>query len=310
MRVRMPLSAMLAILLIHAPAVRAEIQIVDSLEWLAIDAPLIVQAKVTDISESRGRYQVVYRDMKLSDVKILKGDTKPENIALRLRVVGDDKLGLAWKSSGDTYVFFLQPGKNELDSDMGGHSVLRSNPINLDRPTRVFTAAMKEATDREEILKTIATFKDKRAGAEPVGEPNMFKPQLGYVRLEIPFGSPIFQQVFGGSTCYINVPADEKTHATAVKMSGSDSVTDRISAAGMLLNYPGPETTKILTAMLADTATSRTYQNSQLIRINFPVRSEAYNTLLQLGEKPEKPLLERPPTQIEIDAEKSPKAGP
>ncbi len=292
-------------ILVIATCARAETTVVDSLEWQAADAPLIVQAKVADLAEWHGRGQVIYRDIKLSDVKVLKGDIKPEVIAFRVRVVGDDPAGSAWKTSGDTYIFFLMSGKNETDSEMGEHWVLRSarSVVDLDHPNRVFTAAMQEATDRDEILKTIASYKDATAGATPVGEPNIFKPQRGYVRLEIPLGSPIFNQVWAGSSSYINVPADKKAHEIALALSRSKNVVDRISAAEMLLNYPSLETTKILTEMLADAAESHTYADQKLIGIGYPVRAAAYQTLLDLKEKTEKPILERPPTQAEIDAD-------
>ena len=301
MPIRRFLITLAAALALHAGIARAEIMVVDSLEWLAADAPLIVQAKVADFAESRGLQQVVYRDLTLANVKILKGDVKPENIALRLRVLGDDPLGQSWKTSGDTFIFFLEPGKNDLDSDMGGHSVLRGSALDLDHPARVFTAAMKEATDRDEILKIIAAYKDTKKDAPPVGTPNIFKPQRGYVRMEIPFDAPIHRQVFAGSACYINVPADETAHATAIKLSRSEQVMDRIHAAEMLLNFPGPETAKILTALLDDPNTGRKFENNTLTAITYPVRQSAYNTLVH-----DPALLDRDiaPTPAELDAAK------
>lgn len=308
MTVKRMLVAIAAAVMFHAVIVRAEIMIVDSLEWEVADSPPIVQARVADLTESRGRNQVIYRDLKLADVKVLKGDAKPENLALRLRVLGDDPLGKSCKTSGDTYIFFLEPGKKENDSEMGGYWVLRDREafIDLDHPARVYTAAMKEETARDEILKIISAYKDWKKDATPVGAPNIFKPQREYVRMEIMFDSPIYKHIFAGSACYINVPADEKTHETVLKLSRSEEVWDRIRAADMLVVYPGPETTKILTGMLEDAATSRTVRNNSLVSITYPVRQVAYNTLVQLGENPTKPVLERVPTQQELDAEKKP----
>lgn len=76
---------------------------------------------------------------------------------------------------------------------------------------------------------------------------------------------------------------------------------DLADGANMLRNYPGPQAIRILTELLDDPG-EREWSNGggALVRIDYPVRKAAYDSLLALGEKPEKPLLQRLPTAEEV----------
>jgi hypothetical protein len=69
----------------------------------------------------------------------------------------------------------------------------------------------------------------------------------------------------------------------------------------MLRNYPGQATLRTLQDLLKDPAESHRVKGPDgLVGVGYPVRKAAYESLLALGEKPDKPILERPPTPEEV----------
>jgi hypothetical protein len=292
--------ALLAVVLTNiSGAARAEINIVDSLEWMSVDARLIVRGKVVRCDDVQGPGDVTYRDTTVEIAEVIKGKPEGKTVTIRLRFLGKDTAGAAWKESGHTYLFFLTQGKVADDKNLAGHWVLREwhySVVDLDKPGKVYTAEMKPADDGKAILATV-----KKYAAMPmprdVGEPNVFKPQRGFLRFEVPPDSPIFVELWSGSSVYLHVPAEEKLRPFVFALARSKDASERARGADMLRSYPGKETVKLLNELLNDPAESRWIgANGKLTKISYNVRRAAYDSLLDLGEKPEKPVFEREPT--------------
>lgn len=282
----------------------AETNIVDSLEWMTVDSPLIVRGKVTDAQDTTGPHAVIYRDITIRIQKLLKGSLGGDFLNVRLRLSRGDVQGVAWKESGHSLLLFLRKGREADDKALAGRWVLRErcrSVIDLEQPERVYKADMKYARDAKEILGIVRHWATWKKELPEVGGPDIFKPQTGYLRLEIPPGADIYPEVFAGSACYINVPAEEKYRSLALSKARSMSESQRIEGAQMLQNYPGPETIQVLRLLLYDTTQQDWFTGpDRLIKIYYLVRRAAYESLLALGRKPTKPTLERSPTPEEI----------
>ena len=193
----------------------AEINVVDSLEWMTLDTPLIVRAQATKVSDSKGLGQIVYRDVFLQVQETLKGQVGNKPLRVRLRLFTGNSTGLNWPKNKHSLLFFLRRGRAQDDRALDGCWVVREpfqSIIDLSHPERVYTADMKRATKASAILPIVRDFAKRSVPHRYVGAPNIFKPQEGYVRLEIPTDSPCYAEVFGGSACYINVPAQHKEY--------------------------------------------------------------------------------------------------
>jgi hypothetical protein len=293
---------------IGAAGAQAEIRIVDSLEWMAMDAPLIVRGRVTESKDTKGPGDVTYRDVTVAVDEAIKGKLEEKTVVVRLRLFPEDKAGLAWKESGHAYLFFLRKGRAADDKALADCWVLRDErqpTVDLDKPKRAYFADMTKGRKADDILKAVREYAKKESKFPEVGEPNYFKPQAGYLRLEVSGASEIHGELFGGSTCYLNVPADEKYRPLAMKKAQSENAWERAGGADMLRNYPGKETIELLTKLLQDPGEAKWVSNSAgLERVSYPARAAAYDALRALGEKPEKPVLERKPTEEEIRRER------
>jgi hypothetical protein len=120
------------------------------------------------------------------------------------------------------------------------------------------------------------------------------------VILDVPSGTEAAAALFLGSSCYIVVPADPEYRAEALRLCASEYSPDRGRGAAMLVNYPDAETLAVLEALLRDGwASCWIGETGEVTKITFPVRKAAYEALVGLGRRVEKPLVEREPTREE-----------
>lgn len=292
------------LLLFHYTAAYAEVVGVDSLEWMTVDAPLIVRGKVAGCQATAGPHAVIYRDITIRIREVLKGDVSGDTLKVRLRTFKGNHQGIAWKKSGHSFLFFLRRGRAQDDKALAGWWVLRErhqSVIDLEQPQRVYKADMKCAKDATDILGIVRDWATWKKESPQVGAPNIFKPQTGFLRLELKPDAEFYYEVYAGSTCYINVPAEEKYRSLALSKARSQNVSERREGAEILRNYPGSETIRILRLLLYDDAEQGSLvPPDELVGIWHPVRSAAYESLLALGQEPRKPTLERFPTPQEI----------
>ncbi len=290
-----------------AAVASAEVIVLDSLEWMAADTPLIVQGNVIGYEDTVGLHGVTYRSVTVQVHEVLKGQHTDDTVKFRLYGFKERPVGTEWKESGHSFLFFLRKGRPEDGGPLVGWWVPRSRLqgiIDLEQPMGTYKADMKRPSNAKEILDIVRHWAAwKKPVAACVGEANIFKPQAGYRRIEIPFDAEIHREVHAGSTCYINVPAEENYRPLAMEKAKSQQADERMEGAQMLCNYPGPETVKLLTELLEDPFESKWSSGSgELVKITYVyiVRRAAYESLLALGEKPEKPIFERLPTPEEI----------
>jgi hypothetical protein len=289
-----------ALLALAAVPARAEIQVADSLEWMTVASPVVLRGKVIGHRDVKGPGSVVYRDFTIRIEEAVKGRPAGKELVVRFRLFAPDPAGLAWQADGRSLLFFLTEGRAADDKELAGKLVPRDglrSVIDLERPTGAFTADMQLATTELAVLSVVRRYAGWPA-ARGAGRPNVFTGQRGFLRLEVPFEAPIHGKLFGGSTCYLIVPALEKYRPMAERMARARSPHTRAQGADMLQNYPGLGTVRLLTKLLADPGEQRwRNQRGEVVSIEYPVRRAAYDSLVALGEKPKRPVVERKPKE-------------
>jgi hypothetical protein len=282
------------LLLLVASASRAEINVADSLEWMTVDCRLIVQGKVVRSVDRKGEGGYTYRDVTVEIGELIKGKHEGKTLTFSVYM---DPTGAEWKVGERPHLFFLKDG-DPKQKDLAGRLVPRDwtyGAVDLGKPQRVYLSGMKKAEDGKTVLATVRAFAAWKPLLAP-GEQNVFAPKRGWLMRDVPADSPIFNELWAGSSVLMRVPAEEKYRAEAMKQVRSQNAHERAHAADMLRNYPCKETTEALTALLKDpTETKWKDQAGKLVRITYDVRRAAYEALVDLGEKPEKPLFEREP---------------
>jgi hypothetical protein len=295
-------AVLLAVL--ACPSAHARTVIVDSLEWMSADAPLIVEGTVMAAEDTVEAPHGTFRDITIRVINVVKGlhEAKALKVRLGRSNLHRAKRGLEWRDSGHKYLFFLRRGQEATDGKpLAEQWVLREwgqSVVDLEKPTEVYKANMTLAMTEEEILRIVRQYARWKPLVAIAKSQYVSHSQSGHVRLEIQGSAHIHTRV--GS--YINVPAEETYRGWAMSMARSDQVRDRERGADALRNYPGPETIVLLGKLLEDAGEAKWSSQAlvdPLVRVAYPVRMAAYDALLTLGENPEKPLFERQPTPLE-----------
>ncbi len=248
-------------------ALRAEIAFAESLEWLVDNSVRIGVAEVTGFRDAwkpglEGA-QSDYRSVQMKVTKALKGKP-PETL--------DAPAGLLWRP-------WPPPEKAEVLLFLGEDSKVLSALALSGRFEKVsyntaFTKDFRVLSSRQEILEAVET----RLALK--------RPGKGNFQMEVPEESPAFKALWGGSACYLRVPADPEYREGLMKALKSPDVHARARAARRLAEYPGPETEKALRALLADPgahAVTRTSKGGTERLTAYPARRAAWEALKALG---------------------------
>ena len=297
------MKRLLIVGLLLCASVSAEISIVDSIEWMAVDTPLIVVGTVAHCATTKSR-PGTYVTITVQIDEALKGEPGGETVTFRMSNPYRDETCATWQEDGHPRLFFLRKGIPNDGGNIDGHWTPRDwrhAIIDLNKPEHVCSEDMTLLTNADEILKVVRQW---RAWQPPelaeVAEHSIHQPQEGYLRLEPPGDSPVYRDIWADSTCYINVPAAEKYRPMVMKMLRSGQTSQIAAGANMLRNYPGDDTVDVLTQLLRNPRMSAWSKGAGLLdRYSYDVRKAAYDSLLALGATPEKPVLERAPGESE-----------
>lgn len=189
-----------ALLLLAGGRAAAETIVADSLEWMAVEADVIVKGQVTGWKDTPGPGSVVYRDVTVKVEEALKGQKALKTATVRLRLFKGDKTGTDWKRPDRAYLFFLREGKKDEEKGLAGRLTPRSAlgapaVIDLREPKWAFGADLKRLTDPQTILART----QEHARHSPATRPRR--------RIEVPFASELHRELYAGSACYLIVPA-------------------------------------------------------------------------------------------------------
>jgi hypothetical protein len=259
------------------PVAHAEINMGESIEWLTVSRPSI--GVVESVGTSRGF-------LTGRTVLTLKGSPPKEPSF----PVGWNVPAERWKKEHQWVVFFDLAGVPSAVYDL-------TDPWKDGRAA--ISADLSLLDTREEILAAIDGAM-KASGGQTAAQgrvPNIFTKERGFVRLEVPPGTPAYGALWGGSTCYLIVPADKPLKDRLYKDVMSDDVWTRLEAARNLRAFPGADTEKILRALLTDGADTVVTSSSvdakgvtHSVQQNvFPVRQAAWKSLQAIGVTVPKP---------------------
>ncbi|MBI2335135.1 MAG: hypothetical protein HYU97_00010 [Deltaproteobacteria bacterium] len=185
----------------------AEIALVDSLEWITLDAELIVRGKVKKNSPAKSN-SIQSRNSKFSPVHFQVFETLKGNVVSEIQFeAGYLKEVLEkWGSEGSDVLVFLK----QIDfqkSASGKVWAVRSgefpNAINLDwlktRPEihfNIFNTAMQAIKNREQVIQlvkdTLVQWKDIKS--------------IQRASVDVPYKTELFKRYYSGSSVYLIVP--------------------------------------------------------------------------------------------------------
>jgi hypothetical protein len=281
------MKLLLALLLPLTPvAIRAEIAVGESLEWLAVsrlDAGEYKLLESKDRADPGARW--IERRFLLKRRRRIKGDP-PKRVRFSRQV----PLKTKRPGSGRRYlVFFDHRGSVDFVIDL-------SRPGDTASWERAFSGDFREIRGRRSILRTV---RDRVARHEENGWPKVDrekylsgKPGAGYIKLEAPFNSEAHDRLYAGSAVYLAVPADPERAEKLLEQARDGETAVRARAAWRLANYHTAHTERLLRALLTDPGTSvlTTHDGGRKKeRVVYPVRQAAYRALRALGVSVGKP---------------------
>ncbi len=306
--------AALTVALLFAGAARAETAVADSLEWMTVDARLVVRGKVISHKDTRPKdSSVIYRDLTIEVEELFKGKAPPKHLTVRLRVFEGDGTGIDWNKSKRSYLFFLREGRAADDGELAGKTVLRHwerSAIDLTKPMKAHTADMKRVKDGGAVLLVVRKYA-RRPALPEVRSPNYFHRQRGFLRIEADLGSEAGSDNFGGSAVYFHVPVEEKHWPLVMAKRRSPRPIDRVFAADWLTGMPGKGAVEVLRELLADPGTFPRFDDKgELVQVEYLVRLAAYDALVARGDRPAKPACVRKPSAEELRQSRMKKPNP
>ncbi len=300
-------SGVLALVLCLATTVHARIHIARSLEWMAVDAPLIVRGVVTEIRTTKGVFvkQPLWdvQEVTIAVHETLKGASQ-QTVAFRW-LNSKYESADAWKADGHERLFFLTHGDPDyygvdLTQDWvlyGGYPYV---PIDLVTVTKAPVAAdMTVAKTADQVLGTV---KERLAQANSklpmVARPDVhvgfaYAPN-GAVRLEVPETAEAYAALWSGSVCFLIVPADERYRLDAIQMVRSTDYGQRIKGVQILSSYPSDDTITLLKDLLADPGTNGAAHQERKYE-QYGIREAAWQALQRFGVDVPQPVLEKWP---------------
>jgi len=271
------------LLCLSVAKVQAEVMVGNSLEWLSISTPVIVQGTVETSADTAGQQKITVRV-----TQVLKGKYRAKQVTVTVTT---------W-TPRDTRVnpvqhaclLFLRPAdKDPVDTFIGCRSsgLTYQSFIDLDAPQDVYSKAMTCLTDTQQILGII-----KKWAVSPVSQSLL---------REVDFSSPIHPRLFGGSAVYLVVPVEECYRAEYLREARTPGQMGQSFAVAALRYYPGPETEALLQKLLHDDSWCyATYAADTIASVKYDVRAAAVDSLHALGKPtPADIVVERKPTAEE-----------
>jgi hypothetical protein len=276
----------------------------ESVEWMTVDSELIVRGKVFNVVKSPAPdNDYVFENITVKVSEVIKGEYKETTITFQWRTYkwNDPPTSKTW--SKDTLFFLIKKASEKESGKSAELWSLRCNwhgVIDLERPdTSAINADFEVLKKSEDILKCIKE-RLKVLKSQPQEcrhtrfdmDVSVFARQDGFIRLEVPRRTEAYRALYSGSACYLIVPPDRKYKEHAVKLCKSESAYLREHGADMLRNYRDHDTIELLKTLLKDEEkTQWSGSNPACEGVDYPVRKEAYSSLLTLGVRVEKPVL-------------------
>lgn len=253
---------------------RAEINGADSVEWATIDADLVVRGSVVNVAASKAKDSPGWFVVTVSVAETLKGKAQ-KRVTFLTPQLGNEAPD-EWQAKDRELLLFLVRGSRRAADDkryataqwaprrgnFGGDSVFMLNDKTL-RPA--FASDFSVVADRNVLQATIRTA--AKSAATKVH------------KVDLPFESPAFSALYGGSSVWLYVPADAALEARALTWLASKDLGLREEGVKALGNFPSPANITRLKALLDDDAYATVTTSDQPTLRRFLVRAQADKVL-------------------------------
>ena len=283
-----------ACFLLIAAQLHAEIRAALSIEWLACQAEIIVVGKITKVSVTKGVHAVAYyEDCTVQVDEVLKGGVKGKELVFCLRDLSEPTAQSLVDSKAEVLLFLSRSKDHGSEQHLDNMYVPTSmqSPISLinltNTPQDLYSKDMSILKDKEKTLNAVRAWADSKIAHS--------------LWSEVPFNSPIHRQLWGGSSCYLVVPAEGNYRAHFMELARWDDPHKRQEAAAELCKFPGEETERVLRELLKDdTEHFLHFAADTISKVEYGVRAVACRSLKALSKPvPEMVELEREPTEQE-----------
>ncbi len=282
------LIVVVSLFLLSTPNAEAEIMVAESLEWLTDSTPHVGEYQILEATPRTvsNWFQI---HMKVKLISSLKGDC-PKTSTFKIRSYVDKIPEL---KVGTNAIFFLTTVAPEP-------SVRYKVSLNTP-PKRGFSdiayskdfRLLIKGDEIRSIVKKRAALKKNVDVADPEAIAKVFAMGgSGAVRMEVPFSSTAYQALYGGSSCFLVVPADPELKEQLLKQSKAKNVWERRQAAWQLSAFPDDVVRARLTELLEDPGTAESTTTdaagNTTKRRTYPVRDaarEALKEIARVGKK-------------------------
>lgn len=228
---------------------RAEINGADSIEWATIDADLVVRGTVSNVAASNTKDSQGWFVVTLSVAETLKGKAQ-KRVTFLTPQLGNEAPD-EWQAKDRELLLFLVRASRRATDDKRyakatwapRRSSFGDDPFFIlnDKALRpAFASDFSVLVDRNVLQATIR---------------NAAKSTATKVhKVDLPFESPAFTALYGGSSVWLFVPADAALEARALTWLAAKDLGLREEGVKALASFPSPANITRLKALLDDSA--------------------------------------------------------
>jgi hypothetical protein len=255
-----------------AEPVHAKTAILDSLEWRAHDADVVVRGVVlrVDKQDDPARRRAEYVSVTVQVTEVLRGGAAK---SLRFAMHESEAPALMWAKHRTDLLLFLVDSKRREEKlrfaplalrehhrhsfELGKDNVPTSDFADLSRVDDILTAA-RAACSGKRITESMAA--------------------------NVPFDTPLFERTNGGSAVYLTIPKEDRQDR-ALRHLRSSQVVLRVAGARLLGETRTPVAVSTLEKLLADPT---------LVDRRYPLRAVAHEALTRWSVPHAAPVLTSP----------------
>ncbi len=265
----------------------AEINGADSIEWATIDADLVVRGSVSSVALSKAKATPGWFIVTLSVAETLKGKAQ-KRVTFLTPQLGNEAPD-EWQAKDREILLFLVRGSRRARDDNRYASATwaprRSSfgdPLffilndKILRPA--FNGDFAVLADRNILQATIRTAATSNA--------------TKVHKVDLPFESPAFTALWGGSSVWLYVPADAALEARAITWLAAKDLGLREEGVKALANFPSSANITRLKALLDDAAYATVTTSDRPTVQRYLVRIQADMVLTQWAVPHRRPVLE------------------
>jgi hypothetical protein len=257
----------------------------DTIQWMTVDSDVVVIGSVREVVERQTENGRRWFDMTIGVTETLKG--APRNtIQVTMPYLSGDKPD-KWMTDRSEVLFFIVDARRRIEIDKGyAKSPFALRGTNSDSAyvlgdsrTRAYTTAFAAITDRDSLRTAV------RAAASSTATKSH--------QVDVPFGTPAFHALWGGSSVSLTFPIDGSLEREALQWISSPNVMTRKEGVNAIRHFKSQNNILRLERLLGDTGYSESREAGRLMRRYF-VREVAHEVLTEWNVPHNSPVIVEP----------------